>query len=493
MITPMPKPDEIISRNFLPKNIKFYDGPELPTKNYQNCVEDITYWKTILYEGYGIRPGSTVVLYDRTIRFSYCTLFLAVLELGARLVISPDMPATTSGRTDKMDEIVAVYGDIDLFILDEQAEESELLVALARYYGKTVIFKQVFYDYEIKDHAVYEQLLTTVFAKPDDIATITTTSGSTGKPKLVPYTHCQLYRNAERNVSVYGFSSDDHACHTRNMHHPFVLTDFFMPALHKIENHYSIAISNKITQDQLEKFVGYIRDNQINQIAFSARFIMEKVMEYMIANQIKFEHEFNMIIGGQYVPKKYLNYVKQTNATKIIAILGTTETMSPVLMKHITPNEDVNTYKENFVGYPPDNAFEYFLDGQTLSVACPEWYDDIKQLDDKFEGSVETGFYHLGRDNFYRIDHVEFKLANVIETVKEVFDGEFDICMDPHYQNLYLIVWQGKIDFDDVNSNMYNKLEIKFTDFDYLQKDTYSNGFKLDQPALRNYFREKNK
>ena len=81
----------------------------------------------------------------------------------------------------------------------------------------------------------------------------------------------------------------------------------------------------------------------------------------------------------------------------------------------------------------------------------------------------------------------------MIETVKEVFDGEFDICMDPHYQNLYLIVWQGKIDFDSVNSNMYNKLEIKFTDFDYLQKDTYSNGFKLDQPALRNYFREKNK
>jgi acyl-CoA synthetase (AMP-forming)/AMP-acid ligase II len=485
---------EIIDKNFLPSNIKFFDSDKLITKNYQNFEDDITYWKTILYEGYDIRPGHSIALYDKSIRYSYCTLFLAAAELGVKLIIIPEYPTCESGRTDTMDAYIEKYGKVDLCILDEQALRSKPLLALTKYYGKLTISKNVFDDYEIKDHEIYTLLKTTIFAKPDDILTVSTTSGSTGVPKLIPYTHQQLYRNAVRNTKVYGFKPSDRACHTRNMHHPFVLTDFFMPSLNIIENHFQFvapALESE-TDGNAEKFVKFIRDNKINQIAFSSRPAMEQAMKYMIDNGIKFDHEFNMILGGQYVPKKYLQYVKDTNATKIIAVIGTTETLSPLMLKHITPNDDIDRYEENYLGKPPDSTYEFQLNGESLSVCCPELYPEPIVLEDKFKGDIVNGFYHLGRDNFYRIDHVNFKMPDVVNIVKKVFDGEFDVCFDPHYQNLYLAVWSDQIDFESVNMLIYQTLEIKFKDFAYLNKIEYNTGFKLNQQQLRKYFREKN-
>lgn len=491
---------EIIDRNFLPKNIKFFDGNELVCKTYQNFEEDINFWKTILYEGYQLCTGNTVALYDKTIRYSYCTLVLAAAELGIRLIIIPEVPTLDSGQTDKMDAYLKVYGKIDLCILDEIALLSKPLLALTKYYGKETISKSIFNTYTIKNPDVYKLMSTTTFVEPSDILTISTTSGSTGEAKLVPYTHQQLYRNAARNTKVYKFNPIDRACHTRNMHHPFVLTDFFLPSLHIIENHYSFAVSNSVTfaspaqfNENIENFIKYIHDNKINQMAFSTRVIMEAVMEHMIANNMQFEHEFNMIVGGQYVPTKYVHYIKQTNANRMIAVLGTTETLSPLLMKTITPLDDIVKYEETFLGFPPDDTYKYHLDGYALSVSCPELYDGAITLDDRFKGSVEMGFYHLGRENFYRIDHIEFKLADVINIVKEEFNGDFDICIDTHYQNLYLAIWNGEINFEELNNAMVNKLEIKFKDFNYLDKNNYSTGFKLDQSSLRTYFREKNK
>jgi len=485
---------EIISRNFLSSNINFFDGDVLAAKTFQDFDNDITYWKTLLYEEYNIRPGNSIALYDKTIRYSYCTLFLAAAELGVRLIIIPEYPTSESGRTNIMDAYIEKYGKIDLCILDEQAVHSKPLLALTKYYGKLTITKSVFDEYEIKDHNIYTFLKTKIFARPDDILTISTTSGSTGVPKLIPYTHQQLYRNAIRNTKVYGFKSSDRACHTRNMHHPFVLIDFFMPSLNIIENHYQFVAPALETESDgsTEKFVKFINDNKINQIAFSSRPAMERVMDYMTANNIKFDHEFNMILGGQYVPKKYLQYIKDTNATKIIAIIGTTETMSPLMLKHITPNDNIDQYEENYVGRPPDNTYEFQLNGESLSVSCPELYPAPIVLEDRFKGDIVSGFYHLGRDNFYRIDHVNFQISDVVNIVKKVFDGEFDVCFDPHYQNLYLAIWSGQVDFEKINMLIYQTLEIKFKDFAYLNKIEYNTGFKLNQQQLRNYFREKN-
>ena len=233
-------PLEIISRDYLLKTVKYYDGDDCVVKNYKDFEDEIVFWKVMLYEACNIRPGSNIAVYDRTIRFNYCTLFLAAAELGARLIVIPDYPVEGTPRNDKMDRFVEVYGRLDLCIFDDSAGTSQALIDLTNYYGNMTIVKTMLDTYEIQDHKNYELMSTTVFAKPEDIFIITTTSGSSGEPKLIPFLHRQMYRNGKRNVKVLGFNPEDRACHTRNMHHPFVLTDFFLPSLCGINHHYSI-------------------------------------------------------------------------------------------------------------------------------------------------------------------------------------------------------------------------------------------------------------
>ena len=486
-------PLEIISRDYLLKTVKYYDGDDCVVKNYKDFEDEIVFWKVMLYEACNIRPGSNIAVYDRTIRFNYCTLFLAAAELGARLIVIPDYPVEGTPRNDKMDRFVEVYGRLDLCIFDDSAGTSQALIDLTNYYGNMTIVKTMLDTYEIQDHKNYELMSTTVFAKPEDIFIITTTSGSSGEPKLIPFLHRQMYRNGKRNVKVLGFNPEDRAYHTRNMHHPFVLTDFFLPSLCGINHHYSIPFISAFENDQaILKALDFINTHKINQIAFSSRAAMESLLLYMSDNNLQFEHEFNIIVGGQYVPKKYLEYVKKTNVTKIIANLGTSETMAPLLMKHITPQDDPDTYDEQFLGYPPDDTYQFRLEGERLLVACPSLYEGYKQLDDRFSGDTVNGFYHLGRENFYRIDHIEFKLSDVVQVVKDTFTGDFDMCADTKYQNLYLAVWGGDIDFAAVNSAMQRRLMVTFRDYDYLDKSKFTTGIKLDQIAIRNHFRRRN-
>lgn len=485
---------EIIDRNFLPQGVTFFDGDALEAKNYDTFVETMIYWKTLLWEGYGIRPGHSVGVYDKTIRFQYCTLFFALAELGVKMLLIPDYPVLDSGRTDKMDAYLSVHGKVDLFILDNEASKSPRLLALTNYYGKKTIVSDIFNSYAIKDNDVYCKMRDNIYATPDSTITVTTTSGSTGQPKLVSYSHRQLFRNANRNSKVYEFVSHDRACHSRNMHHPYVLIDFFLPALRVVENHYSFVVSiDSATDDEVTRFIDFIKTNQISRLAFSHRPMMERTMDHMISHGTTFEHDFTITLGGQYVPKKYLDYVKKTKISKIIAILGTTETLSPLLIKNITQNTDANTYEENFIGWPPDDNYQYRLENQRLIVSCPDYFDDDITLDDKFQGSVDHGFYHLGRENFYRINHIDFKLSDVINLVRAELDGEFDICMDPHYQNIYLAVWNGTVDFAALNASMQQNLKFQFKDYACLDKSLYTNGFKLDQNLLRSHFREKSK
>ena len=483
---------EIISRYFLTRNIKYYDGDDLVVRDYNSFEEAIVFWKTLLYENYGIRPGSNIAIFDRTIRFSYCTLFFAVAELGARLIVIPDYPVEGTPRTDKMDKFVSVYGRIDLCIIDETDGVTPALLEQTNYYGDATIMKSMINNYEIKDPEVYQHMMNTVFARPDDIFIVTTTSGSTGDPKLVPYTQRQMHNNGRRNVGVFGFCPEDRACHTKNMHHPFVLIDFFLPSLCSIEHHYSIPyISVVEDKTYMARAQQFIVDHKISQMAFSSRNSMEAILDYMVENNLVFEHEYTVIVGGQYVPKNYVEYVKKTRIKKIIANFGSSETMSPLLMKHITQETDIDTYNEHYVGTPPDDEFTYRLNGNRLSVACPRYYEGFKELDDLFEGDPESGFVHLGRENFYRIDHINFKLSDVVAVVKEHFDGKFDICADTKYENLYLAVWEGVVDFDTLNTAMQRRLMIQFRDYAYLNRKQFTNGIKLNQESIRNYFREK--
>ena len=57
----------------------------------------------MLYEGYGLRKGNIISLFDHTIRLSYTTLFIAAAELGLIMISPPEKAASEDGRTSRLD------------------------------------------------------------------------------------------------------------------------------------------------------------------------------------------------------------------------------------------------------------------------------------------------------------------------------------------------------------------------------------------------------
>ena len=122
--------NEVISRNFLHPTIEFHDK-EAGICHFDNFVDTITYWKTILYEGYCLRRGDKVVIYDTSLRFDYVCLVLAAAELGLKLILTPEKPNSVDGRDAKLDALVKEHGPINLAILDDLCWNMPAILASA--------------------------------------------------------------------------------------------------------------------------------------------------------------------------------------------------------------------------------------------------------------------------------------------------------------------------------------------------------------------------
>ena len=121
---------EILSRNFLRPDIQFQDA-EAGLRQFRDFEDTITFWKTILYEGYHLRSGDLVSIWDASIRFDYICLFIAATELGLRIVLVPDKPTRFDGQTAKLDAIIQQYGKIKVTLIDTVSESQPAVLAAA--------------------------------------------------------------------------------------------------------------------------------------------------------------------------------------------------------------------------------------------------------------------------------------------------------------------------------------------------------------------------
>ena len=480
---------EIISRGMITPNIRYYDGNTLELKTIDEFKNSIAFWKTILYEGYGLRPGNTISVFDTSIRFNYCCLLFAASELGLRIVLAPENAKDNSGKTEKMDALTENFGLIDLCLLDDSCYEIPAVVSMVKLYGKNHVHVDIFNSYEIKDSKCYDTMLSTVFAKPTDTLLISCTSGTTGEPKVLSYTHQQMYRLTKRVSNVYDYSGKT-VCHTRNMHHPFIFMMHFLPAFYCVSDHYSYPIPALDNVDIVKSFVDYIISNKISKLVLSARLLLDAIIDYMIKNTVQFEHDIDIITGGFYLTEDYVDKIRKTNIKNIYSTFGSNETTGPLLLRCVNKDTDTNDYKNNYLGKPCDDFFNMRLLGRSLQVQCPPMFGDrIITLSDDIEGDVENGFYHLGRSNFYRINDVEFKVIQITNIIQEYFSGKFNLVVDIEYQKLYLILWEGSIDFTNLNQQLTKTLGIAISDYALLNPAIYDNEFKLNQEKMREYFR----
>jgi acyl-CoA synthetase (AMP-forming)/AMP-acid ligase II len=484
---------ELITRDILSPDIKFYEK-DSTVKTKEDFDNGITFWKTILYEGYGLRPGNTVVMFDSTIKFNYyCCLLFAAAELGLKIILAPEHNKITGGKNDKMDAIVEKFGLIDLCLVDTISYRIPIVVKEIALYCKAHVNVNIFNTYKIKDPTNYELMQTTMFANPNDIVLIATTSGTTGDPKVLSYTHQQMYRLARRNSQVYGYANE-RICHTRNMHHAFIFMCHFLPVFYGTDQHYSYAVPNfEERPSDLEPFINFIITNKISKLVLSYRMLVDTILNYMIDNQLKFEHDIEFITGGFYLTKEYVDKIQKANVKGIYSTFGSNETVSPVLLRYISQDTDTDSYQNNYLGKPCDDFYQLTLTGQTLKVSCPALFgDEVITMADDLTGDLESGYYHLGRSNFYRINEVEFKIFEVTDAINKIFNGKYDVIVDLEYQKLYMAVWEGSADIEFINTALLNSVRVPISDLANLDEKEYNTQFKLNTSDMREFFRTRN-
>lgn len=482
--------NQIISRDFINPSINYYDGVTRELRTIDDFRDSINFWKIIFHEGYGLRAGNIVSFFDSSIRFSYTAAFFAAAELGLQLLTPPEKPTDSSGRTTKLDQMLGA-GKIDLCIIDSNVSNSPEISAMARYYSKQVVEQDIFNTYKIKDPELYKTISELVAVTTESPILITTSSGTTGEPKLVAYTHQQLYSISKRNAEVFGFCGQT-VCHSRNMHHAFVLMVNFLPTLHAANNHYTFAV-NEFDPNDFKNYVDFLLDNKITKMSLSNKTNLDGILDYMINNGVQFEHTIDLIVGGFYITEDYINKIKQTNVHQLISNFGSNETLGPILLKYVTQDTDVATFKMNYMGQPVDDFYQLELIDNHLNVQCPVLFPGTITMGDEMSGDNESGYLHLGRNNFYRINEVDFSLKAVAEIVQRYTTSEFDICIDLPYQRLYLALWNSYVGKDVINQALATMFgpNLMFSFVEQLDKSKFNQGFKLDQDAIRSYFRSK--
>ena len=481
---------EVISRHYINQNVKFYDGDLMQIKDINDFNDSINFWKIILYEGYGLRPGHLIGILDNSMRFDHVALLFAAFELGLKIVLFPEKPTTSDGKLSKLDSITNAYGLMDLIITGGTVVAEIIGVeAMAHRYGKKVIVREgVAEEYTIKDPELYNYLSTTVFPTPDDVAVITTSSGSMGSPRVVLYSHQFLHRLCVRDAQHFGYHGSSVA-HSRTMHHAWTLTGSLLPGLHAAEFHYSE--SNTFELSTIGTFVDMLRNNKVEKVLLSWKDMLDNLIEYMQQNNLKFDHKIEIFVAAFLLTEDYIEKIKSVNIFELNCSYGESSILGPIATRVINHNTDPATFDYHSIGFVnPDNFYSIQVIPGGVSILCPALINGPFIVNDKIEKRGDEYFYY-GRNNLLRINEIEFSLPEINDLVQENFNGDFDICIDMPYQKLYLAVWSGNPDTEKINQALKDKfLRLYFSSVKKLDKTSWAWDVKLDQEALRTEFRK---
>ena len=491
---------KIISRHFIRQDIEYHENDKI--YYYDDFVCGINRWKNILYCKYNMRPSMTMALIDMSIYFDYCTLYIAAAELGLKILTIPKRPESTEGRVEILDKVVAHLGLIDLmYYYSEEniiiqagnmAMPKQALVNMVNLYSKQLMtFDDFNNNYTPADT---DEI---IFAQEDDVLVWTTTSGTTGEPKPIEYNHSQLSIIAERNAKVLGFADDNvTVSHTVNMHHSAILMANFLPALGHSRYHHADTYDISLNQIEYVKLlVKSIQHNKTIKVLLPFSLMLESFLKYVNEHKIVFDHKLDIIVGGFNVSKAYVEMFKLTNINKISSMFASNETLGPLLISEITQDINLEEYNPQYIGRPVDDLFQFKVNEESkLVVSSSSLYSGEFVMNDRVQGDNSAGYTHLGRftGGERRINEVSFQIKEVAHIVRYLFDSiMFEIVENELEGKLYLAVWEGVIDFELLNEKMIEKFErVTFSNYDYLDRTKFDS-FKLDMPALREYFKNK--
>jgi hypothetical protein len=460
----------IITREVINKNITFadYGKGDIPKYYYYNDVSK----RVDLFKNYlisiGCKKGESVLI-GYAPGIDQLGLFLAVCELGLNFIVN-DYKTIDNEKFNFIDTKTKILSPINYFFDYGNFFEH-----------KRNYFKKISDNYiEWSDIEQFndDSPNNTIWAKPNDILMKCTSSGTTGTPKKVTHTHEFLYNISKRNTLFF----NDNVLLVYNFNHGSSLATYFIPALmsenvKQFSNAYAELLKDEDKTENVFNNVDHVMIPYGNQL--------EEIIEnYSFANLTYYTLSS---ISNKWI-SDYKNKYKD-----IISIFGCNETSGPIFI-----NKASYDNFETAVYHKVDDY--YTIESIDPLIVYLKEYDKIINTKDIF--SIKNdGFEFKGRNDLLRINGLEIKKDYV--NLLNKFQGYADFIYDTVYNKIYLAVWLTNLDSEKYNRSIEEISRINkylrnstnnshsISKFDFLNKDDFVTGVKLDHEFLRSYFREK--
>lgn len=459
----------IITRDVINKNIIFADYGKNDIPKYYT-FNDISL-KVDIYKNYlidiGCKKGESVLI-GYAPGIDQIGLFLAICELGLNFVVN-DYKTIDNDKFDFIDTKTKILSPIHYFFDYGNFYEK-----------KRDYFKKISEKYITIDQIPFNgNSNTTIWAESSDILMKCTSSGTTGTPKKVTHAHEFLYNISKRNTVFF----DGNVSLVYNFNHGSSLATYFIPALmsnnvKEFSNVYAEIFDNSEQTEKVFNYVDHIMIPYGNQLE-------EIIEKYNFPNMTYYTLSS--------ISDKLKGYGKRYK--DIVSIFGCNETSGPIFINRATYNKFETSLYHKIDDYYTIKSYD------PLIVNLKEYDIDINTKD--IFKVTDDGFKFEGRKDLLRINGLE--IGKNYSDLLFKFKGYADFVYDTVYNKIYLAIWLTQLRDDPTKYNdainEINRINEYLNNasngchtiskIDFLNKDDFVMGVKLDQEFLRSYFREK--
>jgi hypothetical protein len=491
--------ENILSRHCIHPDMILHEhdpdtGDLVKTYNRDEFLQLINRWKVFLVENYNVQPGQTVAM-ELAPGLIYYALVFAAAELGLTFII--DWPLCYSEQ-DLTNPKVTMWGEIDYIIshvhhemschVKGQQPWSEWTHQRNLKFGKTFIYENTMFEYDMNSSRRITKIIETIHATPNTPLINFCSSGTTGAPKKLMNTHGKVYRIAKRMVGL-NFTKGLKILNFNNLHHGASMTYHFVPTFMVGSELFTAIGCYGPTELGINGVVDFILKHQLNQMFL---YRMDHV-EYFLRNMPRVDFTVNITTLLQITPEM-VNLIKEKNVNWICSPFGDTSIGQAIFNKKVDQTVDLATYDVTNQGQPVDDFYQVEVRDGSLWVAIPELHQEWRTSGDAFE-VINDEFYFRGRANQYRINNEWITLGD-LETAVNTFFGRngASIVVDFEMQKVYLAVWQpdseAEVKLDKFFKDNYTKVNIDYVLRNELY-DRYFNSRKIDNSKIREVCREK--
>jgi hypothetical protein len=355
-------------------------------------------------------------------------------------------------------------------------------------YGKTFIYENTMFEYDMNSSKRITEIINTIHATPETPLINFASSGTTGLPKKLMNTHGKVHVMSKR-IAKLNFTKGLRVLNFNNLHHGASMSYHFMPSFMVGCELFTAVGCYGPTELGINGVVEFILEHKLNQMFL---YRMDHA-EYFLKNTPRVDWTVNITTLLQITPEM-VNLIKEKNINWMASPFGDTAIGQAIFNKKVDQTTDLATYDVTNQGKTPDDFYQVEVRDGQLWISIPSLDQEWRTSGDAFD-EINGEFYFRGRANQYRINNEWITLGDIERAVTRLFGvGNANIVVDFEMQKVYLAVWnpnpKAEAELNKFFDNTYHgKINISYV----LRNEEYDHFYssrKIDNSKIREVCRE---